>query len=212
MNSMSDALAALVASRDPDRFALSFLLTSAQRERFFAISAATIELADIRAKASDPMAATIRLAWWRDRLNDEKPCDHPVIKAVWPWRKELFGVVEARWDEIQFGGRIPATDVFLDLCEKLHTVWTGDPSVARQYGAVQALCGLPYMRQTGLYFAPMPWLDMEPDEKDLPDPRPADRFAAAVARLNRLKRTAFTQGHPESYRAFLLCKLLLRLG
>lgn len=69
---MADAdlppLAALARVRDPDRFLCALFAPADKRDALFALIAFNDELARAREVATNPMAALIRLQWWRDAI------------------------------------------------------------------------------------------------------------------------------------------------
>lgn len=69
---MADAdlppLGAIARARDPDRFLCSLFAPAAKRGALFALIAFNDELARAREVATNPIAALIRLQWWRDAI------------------------------------------------------------------------------------------------------------------------------------------------
>jgi len=66
---MADAaspLAAFARAHDPDRFLCALFAPAARRDALFTLIAFNHELARAREVATNPMAALIRLQWWRD--------------------------------------------------------------------------------------------------------------------------------------------------
>ncbi len=61
-------VARIAREQDPDRFLCALFAPAERREALFALIAYNIELARARAVASRPMAALIRLQWWRDTV------------------------------------------------------------------------------------------------------------------------------------------------
>jgi len=59
----------LVRVRDYNRYLLSFFVPRQSRASLLAIMALNVELQSIPDKANDPMAALIRLQWWRDAID-----------------------------------------------------------------------------------------------------------------------------------------------
>ncbi len=58
--------AAIVRRHDPDRFLTALFAPPTMREALFVLYAANHELARAREAVSNPMAASIRLQWWRE--------------------------------------------------------------------------------------------------------------------------------------------------
>jgi phytoene synthase len=61
-------VAEIARRHDPDRFLCALFAPAAQREALFALIAFNHELARAREAASQPLAALIRLQWWRDAV------------------------------------------------------------------------------------------------------------------------------------------------
>jgi phytoene synthase len=61
-------LAGFVRAHDPDRFLCALFAPPAVRPALFALIACNHELARAREAASNPLAALIRLQWWRDAV------------------------------------------------------------------------------------------------------------------------------------------------
>ena len=66
------SLAEHVRARDPDRFLAAIFAAAAQRETVFTLLAYNAELARAREAASNPLAALIRLQWWRDAVAEAR--------------------------------------------------------------------------------------------------------------------------------------------
>jgi phytoene synthase len=65
-------IGAFARSHDPDRFLCALFAPAERREAIFALIALNHELARAREAASNPMAALIRLQWWRDAIEDAR--------------------------------------------------------------------------------------------------------------------------------------------
>ncbi|PWS36265.1 hypothetical protein DFH01_13870 [Falsiroseomonas bella] len=63
-------LAGFVRAHDPDRFLCTLFAPAAARPALFALTAFNHELARAREAASNPIAAQIRLQWWRDAVEE----------------------------------------------------------------------------------------------------------------------------------------------
>ncbi len=66
------SLAEHVRARDPDRFLAAIFAAATQRETLFTLLAYNGELARAREAASNPIAALIRLQWWRDAIAEAR--------------------------------------------------------------------------------------------------------------------------------------------
>src|SRR4051812_19405896 len=76
---------ALVRAADKDRFLASLFAPADKRGPLFALYALNHEIASIRERARAPMPGEIRLQWWRDVLNGERPGEaaaNPVAAAL----------------------------------------------------------------------------------------------------------------------------------
>jgi phytoene synthase len=63
-------LAGFVRTHDPDRFLCSLFAPAGARPALFALTAFNHELARAREAATNPIAAQIRLQWWRDAVEE----------------------------------------------------------------------------------------------------------------------------------------------
>ncbi|MBD0272681.1 MAG: squalene/phytoene synthase family protein [Acetobacteraceae bacterium] len=80
------SLAEFVRRHDPDRFLCALFAPPARREALFALVAYNHELARAREAARTPMAALIRLQWWRDAVEEaaagKPPRRHEVAEPL----------------------------------------------------------------------------------------------------------------------------------
>jgi phytoene synthase len=65
-------IGAFARQHDPDRFLCALFAPAERREAIFALVAYNHELARAREAASHPMAALIRLQWWRDAIEEAR--------------------------------------------------------------------------------------------------------------------------------------------
>ncbi|MFM7781161.1 MAG: phytoene/squalene synthase family protein [Alphaproteobacteria bacterium] len=65
-------IAAFARAHDPDRFLAALFAPPERREAIFTLIAFNHELARAREAASNPIAALIRLQWWRDALEEAR--------------------------------------------------------------------------------------------------------------------------------------------
>ncbi|MCA3393162.1 MAG: squalene/phytoene synthase family protein, partial [Roseomonas sp.] len=72
-------IAAFARAHDPDRFLAALFAPPEKREAIFTLIDFNHELARAREVASHPMAALIRLQWWRDALEE--------ARQAWPARR-----------------------------------------------------------------------------------------------------------------------------
>jgi phytoene synthase len=76
---------ALVREADKDRFLATLFAPAKYRRALFALYAFNVEIARVREVVREPMAGEIRLQWWRDVLNGERPFEaaaHPIAAAL----------------------------------------------------------------------------------------------------------------------------------
>ncbi len=116
-----DTLAGFARAHDPDRFLCALFAPPASREALFALIAFNHELARAREAASNPVAALIRLQWWRDAVEEAAagapPRRHEVaaplhtaITAGLLAPEALLGLVEAREAEAHEDGLATEAD------------------------------------------------------------------------------------------------------
>ncbi len=84
---MSDDLDARIAHTDPDRWAASRFVADPQRRAdLIALYALDTELVRIPSAVTQPMLGEIRLAWWREAVEEavagKPPRGHPVVQAL----------------------------------------------------------------------------------------------------------------------------------
>lgn len=114
-------LAGFVRAHDPDRFLCALLAPAAQRGAIFALTAFNHELARAREAATNPIAAQIRLQWWRDAVEDAaagKPARRhevaePLAEAIRAGALDpaaLLAMAEAREAECLEDGLATETD------------------------------------------------------------------------------------------------------
>ena len=65
-------IGAFARAHDPDRFLCALFAPAERREPIFALIAFNHELARAREAATNPMAALIRLQWWRDAIEEAR--------------------------------------------------------------------------------------------------------------------------------------------
>jgi 15-cis-phytoene synthase len=117
------ATAALARARDPDRFLCALFAPADRREALFALIAYNGELARAReAGARNPLAALMRLQWWRDTVASAA-AGHPAPRhevaaplhaAIASGRidpADLIAMADAREAETEEGG-IPTREAF----------------------------------------------------------------------------------------------------
>jgi len=79
-------IGAFARQHDPDRFLCAIFAPPARREAIFALTALNHELARAREATSNPMAALIRLQWWRDAIEEARagrpPRRHEVAEPL----------------------------------------------------------------------------------------------------------------------------------
>ena len=117
-------LAEFVRRHDPDRFLCALFAPADRREALFALVAYNHELARAREAARNPMAALIRLQWWRDAVEEaaagKPPRRHevaePLARAIRSTRldpADLLALADAREAEAEEEGEgIPTVSAF----------------------------------------------------------------------------------------------------
>ncbi|MCG8443887.1 MAG: squalene/phytoene synthase family protein, partial [Caulobacterales bacterium] len=103
-------LSARVRRHDEDRWLAAQFAPAPERERLIALYAFHLEVARVAEVVSEPMIGEIRLAWWREALEEiddpaKTPRRHEVVEAlaaacaepsVRPPRNVLEAVIDAR--------------------------------------------------------------------------------------------------------------------
>jgi phytoene synthase len=75
----------LVREQDPDRYFATLFAPAERRPGLFALYAFNTEIARIRESVSDPIPGEIRLTWWREVLEGQRPDEasaHPAAMAI----------------------------------------------------------------------------------------------------------------------------------
>lgn len=97
-------LDAEVRRGDPDRWLASrFIADREARESVIALYALDHQLARAEALAANPLAAAIRLTWWRDAVASGAGLAHPLVQALHArglGREALAAIIEARIEAI----------------------------------------------------------------------------------------------------------------
>lgn len=108
-------IGAFARAHDPDRFLCALFAPAERREAIFALIALNHELARAREAATNPMAALIRLQWWRDAIEEARagrPARrhevagplHGAVSAGMLDADALIDLVDAREAETEEGG------------------------------------------------------------------------------------------------------------
>jgi len=98
----------LARLRMPQRLALTYASRST-RPGFAALFLVDTTLADIVRQAREPMLAQLRLAWWRDRFEQDvadRPAGNPLLASLADWAGEesaLRGLVDG-WEQLLADG------------------------------------------------------------------------------------------------------------
>jgi len=158
-----DDLTDFVRRHDPDRFFCALFAPAPARPALFALIALNHELARAREAASHPIAALIRLQWWRDAIEEAaagQPARrhevagplHVAITAGALAPRDLLGLVDTREIETEEGGiptrasfgaylRAGAGGLALAMAAVLRVPEAAWPEVQRR-GAFQGLAGV----------------------------------------------------------------------
>jgi len=163
-----------VRAGDYDRFLAIQLAPPAARAGLYAITAFHGELARIAEMVSEPLMGHIRLAWWREALEEieahKPPRNHPVVLAlaalhpthpeIFPW---LHKAIEARAADLDTL-LIAHESQWLEYCDNtagaLHMAWARLLGVgevhhetirthARAYAFVGLVRAIPFMHSQG---------------------------------------------------------------
>lgn len=175
------SLAEFVRRHDPDRFLCALFAPAERREALFALVAYNHELARAREAARNPMAALIRLQWWRDAVEDaaagRPPRRHevaePLARAVKGGRidpVDLLALADAREAEAEEDGEgiptVPAFQAYLRGTAGAFAVAAGRllgappealPGLQRRgaaYGATGVLRAVPALARQGRCLLP----------------------------------------------------------
>lgn len=155
--------AAFVRTHDPDRFLCVLFAPAEAREALFALTAFNHELARAREAASNPMAALIRLQWWRDAVEEARAgrplrrheVAAPLAEAIAAGRLDpdaLTGLVDAREAEALEDG-LATEQAFVDWLRGTAGGWSAvagralgvreeTAEVLRALGAAYGLVGV----------------------------------------------------------------------
>lgn len=137
VQSQASELIALVRSGDYDRFLAIQLAPKAKRAALYALTAFHVEIARIAQTVSEPLIGHIRLAWWRERVEESvagnAPRNHPVMLALAPLLDEnpalgveLVRMLEARavdFDDSLVVEEAPWLAYCDDTAGALHRAW-----------------------------------------------------------------------------------------
>ncbi len=163
-----------VRAGDYERFLAIQLAPSSARAGLYAVTAFHIELARIAEIVSEPLIGHIRLAWWREGLEEieagKAPRNHPVVLAlaalhathpqIFPW---LQKIVAARGADLDTS-LIAHESAWLEYCDNtagaLHMAWAlllGVPEAqheairnqARAYAFIGLVRAIPFMHSQG---------------------------------------------------------------
>lgn len=181
-------LALDVRSHDYDRFLCIQLAPYPKRVALYAATAFHSELARIAETVSEPLLGHIRLAWWREALEEilagNTPRNHPVVQAlaeIFSSHPEVFTellkMIEARAADLDATLVAQEEEWFRYLdntAGALHTVWALllDADAAKAYAQTirdqargYAMIGLaraiPYLQTQGFTRFPEGWAEEE---------------------------------------------------
>jgi hypothetical protein len=108
-------MAALVRAGDYDRFLAIQLAPAAARQALYTAALLSIELSHIAETVSEPMLGHIRLAWWREALEEieagKTPRKHPLVEALAALHRAHPGVMQ--WLQPMVAGRAADLDAEL---------------------------------------------------------------------------------------------------
>ncbi|MBR0674035.1 phytoene/squalene synthase family protein, partial [Neoroseomonas soli] len=165
-------IGAFARSHDPDRYLCALFAPAEKREAIFALIALNHELARAREAAANPMAALIRLQWWRDAVEEagtgRPPRRHEVaeplhaaITAGLLDPEGLLALVDAREAEAEEDG-LATEEAFVAWLRGTAGGWSAvagralgasadEAEVLRALGAAYGLAGV--LRSVGAHAA-----------------------------------------------------------
>jgi phytoene synthase len=140
-------IGAFARLHDPDRFLCALFAPASVREAIFALIALNHELARAREATTNPMAALIRLQWWRDAIEEARagrpPRRHEVaepLQAAIAARAldadALLAMVDAR--EVEAAEAIPTEQDFVACLRGTSGGWSAAAGLALGADAAQA--------------------------------------------------------------------------
>lgn len=143
-----------VRGRDYDRFLAIQLAPAAKRPALYAVTALTIELARIAEVVSEPLMGHIRLAWWREALEEitqgMTPRRHPLVLVlaelhtthadIFPLLQRMVDARAADLDTSLIADEAGWLAYLDDTVGALHQVWARllDVSAAKEHEAAIA--------------------------------------------------------------------------
>ncbi len=182
----ADDLIQQVRSGDYERFLAIQLARPEKRAALYALTAFAIELARVAEIVSEPLIGHIRLAWWREALEEiiagKKPRSHPTVLALAEVYAttpatfaELFRMIDARATDLE-PGALDEKSAWRDYLDgtagALHSAWalvldaqaavTHADAIreqARAYATVGLLRAIPYLHAHGWNRFPRTRLD-----------------------------------------------------
>jgi phytoene synthase len=181
-------LDALIRRTDPDRWLAARFAPEAARRELMALYALNHELARVAESVTNPLVGEIRLAWWREALEElaagEPARAHPVLQAVAPAVTSgrlplapLKALVEARASDLEpapFADEAALT-AYIDgtagavMAAAAHLLdGTASPAVtagaARAWGWTALFRAGPALEARGRRWTPLAWAEAEPRE------------------------------------------------
>ncbi len=176
MKEQEDNLALVVRAADYERFLAAQLAPAAKRPALYALTALNAELARIAETVSEPLLGHIRLAWWREALEEiaagAAPRNHPVMLALAEVTRaqpralsECLKMVEARaadLDESRIAEEVAWLGYLDGTAGALHRAWAlvldeaaaeshaqAIAESARAYAMIGLTRAIPYMHAQG---------------------------------------------------------------
>ncbi|TVP72283.1 MAG: phytoene synthase [Rhodobacteraceae bacterium] len=193
------ALAHIVQSGDPDRYAASLAAPEDMRARLWALYAFNLEVARAPWVTSEPMIAEMRLQFWHDTLDgiaEGTPARaHEVaspLAQVWrdcalPVELGHAMVAARRWDIARNGfGDAQALAAHLDATSG-HLMWLAALALSTGPQAEPVVRDMAHAAGLANWFLAVPELQAR-GRQPLPDPSPEAIRALAGDGLSRLKR------------------------
>ena len=202
----ADNLPLLVRAGDYDRFLCIQLAPASARPGLYAVTALHVEIARIAEIVSEPLLGHIRLAWWREALEEiiagQLPRNHPVVLAlveVYAAHPAVFvlllRMIDARAADLD-ESLLAEEDAWLDYLDgtagALHMAWAllldADAATlhameimgsARAYATVGLARAIPYMAAQGFLRFPVAQIT-QAELTSLAPGEPLKRFTSAL--------------------------------
>ena len=83
MTAHDDIVRNAVREADPDRYLSTLYASAEKRTALFSLYAFNAEIASVRDRIREALPGEVRLQWWREVIDGERPADgHPLAEAL----------------------------------------------------------------------------------------------------------------------------------